>query len=225
MTQTQSNGSSKEKIYVTQSGLPLSFVLQWPFHKSTSGADFHVLHADIRLGNSEGLHAPMAVNLSATLFEIMPSLEPKDIEAPVINALRKEVDKRQVEFVKSGKRIPVPFSSRHYDFKRSKWMFGKATDEQIDLLILRKVFWQTKLAGGPVWLGDPAEALYLETNVDHFLEQAVKLAAQGLFTLEGQWATASDSLMQKAESFEADRRAALEELEKKHAFERGVKQA
>jgi len=35
--------------------------------------------------------------------EVMASLEPKDAEAPVINALRKEVDKRQVEFLKSGK--------------------------------------------------------------------------------------------------------------------------
>ena len=82
-------------------------------------------------GESEGLHAPVAVNLSATVREVMPSLEPKDAEAPVINALRKEVDRRQIEFVKSGKLVPVPFSSRHYDFKRQKWVFGKATDEVI----------------------------------------------------------------------------------------------
>ena len=39
----------------------------------------------------------------------------------MINALRKEVDRRQIEFVKSGKLLPVAFSSRHYDFKRQKW--------------------------------------------------------------------------------------------------------
>ncbi len=92
---------------------------------------FRCLHADIRLENSEGLHAPVAVNLSATVREVMPSLDPRDAEGPVINALRKEVDRRQIEFLKSGKRVPVHFSSRHYDFKRSKWMFGKATDEEI----------------------------------------------------------------------------------------------
>jgi len=38
----------------------------------------------------------------------------------VINGLRKEVDKLQVEFGEVGKRVPLQFSSRHYDFKHSK---------------------------------------------------------------------------------------------------------
>src|SRR5216110_3300887 len=151
-----------KKIYVTLSGLPLSFHLEWPFRKSTSGADFWFLHADIRLENSEGLHAPVAVNLSATVREVIPSMEPKDVEGPVINALRKEVDRRQLEFVKSGKLVPVQFSSRYYDFKRNKWVFGKASDEAIATLITRKVFWHSRLSSGNVWVGDPAEALYVE---------------------------------------------------------------
>src|SRR6202167_3212322 len=120
-----------KRIYVTLSGLPLSFELKWPFHRSNSGADFWVLHGDIRLEGSAGLHAPVAVNLSATVREVLPSLEAKDVEGPIINALRKEVDRRQLEFVKSGKLVPVQFSSRHYDFKRSKWIFGKASDDEI----------------------------------------------------------------------------------------------
>ena len=105
-----------KKIWVTQNGLPLTMELKWPFHRSTSGADFWVLHGDVRLESSEGLHAPVAVNLSATVREVVKSLEPEDVEAPVINALRKEVDRHQIEFVKSGKLKPVAFSSRHYDF-------------------------------------------------------------------------------------------------------------
>src|SRR5579864_5483020 len=142
---TGPEGRPGKKIWITLSGLPLTFRLEWPFHKSTSGADFWVLHGDIRLENSEGLHAPVAVNLSATVREVMASLEPKDAEAPVINALRKEVDRRQLEFVKSGKLVPVQFSSRHYDFKRGHWMFGKASDEEITVLLARKVYWQTRL--------------------------------------------------------------------------------
>src|SRR6202158_5689497 len=110
----QGGSAERKKTWVTLSGLPLTIELEWPFHRSTSGADFWVLHGDIRLEGSEGLHAPMAVNLSATVREVLPSLEPKDAEAPVINALRKEVDKRQREFVKSGKLVPLPLSSRHY---------------------------------------------------------------------------------------------------------------
>src|SRR5579871_1451547 len=213
---------AEKKIYVSLSGLRLSFELKWPFHKSTSGADFHVLHTDIRLESAEGLHAPVAVNLSETLREVMPSLEAKDAEAPVINALRKDVDRRQIEFVKSGKLVPVHFSSRHYDFKRNVWVFGKAMDEDMSRLIARKVFWQTKLIGGPVWVGDPTDALYVQTTVEHLLQEAGKLAAQGLIKLERDRATATPALMNQSAKFEVDARAALEELEKKHAYERGV---
>ena len=230
------------KIWVTLTGLPLTVKLDWPFHQSTSGADFWVLHGDIRLEGSEGLHAPVAVNLSQTVREVMPSLEPKDAEAPVINALRKEVDRRQIEFLKSGKLLPVPFSSRHYDFKRQQWIFGKATDEAMAEFIERKDYWQTVLGategtsntppsrelrekgGAPprVCIGDPAEAQYVQTTSAHMLEVAARLVgAQGLLRIEGEFAEATQGLMNQAERFENVRRAATEELEKKHAFERG----
>jgi len=219
-----------------------------------------VLHGDIRLENSDGLHAPVAVNLSATVREVLASLEPKDAEAPVINALRKEVDRRQIEFVKSGKLKPVAFSSRHYDFKRGKWVFGKATDEVIAEFLERKVYWETRLStqypapstergrsgantagigdGGEqqvphfvrndtaevqrVWIGDPTEAQYLETTPGHLMEVAGRLVAgDGLVRMEGEWAEATAGLMGHADRFESAMRAAVEELEKKHAFERG----
>ena len=260
-----------KKIWVTQNGLPLTMELKWPFHRSTSGADFWVLHGDIRLEGSEGLHAPVAVNLSATVREVVKSLEPEDVEAPVINALRKEVDRHQIEFVQSGKLKPVPFSSRHYDFKRGRWVFGRASDEAIAEFLERKVFWGTKLStqypvpntergrseaspassgdGGeqqvphfvrndkgevdegavrnneaverPVWIGDPTEAQYLETAPSHLVEIARRLASDGLVRMEREWAVATAELMGRSERFEAAMHSAVEELEKKHAFERG----
>ena len=227
---TMDESRAARKIWVTLTGLPLTVKLDWPFHQSTSGADFWVLHGDIKLESSEGLHAPVAVNLSQTVREVMPSLEPKDAEAPVINALRKEVDRRQIEFVKSGKLIPVPFSSRHYDFKRQQWVFGKASDEAMAEFIERKVYWQTVLGSAEtatgnfpkVWIGDPAEAQYVQTTSAHLLEVAARLvAAQGLLRIEGEFAEATQGLMNQAERFENTWRAAREELEKKHAFERG----
>jgi len=231
--------AANKKIWVTLAGLPLTIRLEWPFHPSTSGADFWVLHGDIQLAGSEGLHAPVAVNLSQTVREVMPSLDPADAEAPVINALRKEVDRRQIEFLKSGKLLPVPFSSRHYDFKRAQWVFGKASDEVIAEFVERKVYWETKLtspllavqnaerngAPGPgegrVWIGDPAEAQYLQATTDHLRQIAAGVAADGLLRIEGEYAEATAGLMNQAERFEKARLAALEELEKKHAFERG----
>jgi hypothetical protein len=263
-------GEGSKKIWVTLTGLPLTIALEWPFHRSTSGADFWVLHGDIRLENSDGLHAPVAVNLSATVREVVASLEAKDVEAPVINALRKEVDRHQIEFVKSGKLKPVAFSSRHYDFKRGKWVFGKASDEAIAEFLERKVYWGTKLSAqylvpstergrgevGPastsdggeeqvphfvrndkdarndksgeladsnkkIWIGDPTEAQYLESSPEHLLEIAGRLAAQGLVRMEGELAVATAGLMGQSEKFEAAMRTAVQELEKKHAFERG----
>ncbi len=213
----------EKKIWMSLTGLPLTFAIQWPFHKSTSGADFWVLHADIWLENSSGLHALVAVNLSATVRVVLPSLDPRDAETPVINALRKEVDRRQIEFVKSGKLLPLAFSSRLYDFKREKWVFGKATDEVVAEFIERKVYWQFKLGGASrVWIADPADAQYLETSTAHLLEVAGRLvAAQGLLRIEGDWAEPTAGLIGHSERFETAMRTALEELEKKHAFERG----
>jgi hypothetical protein len=165
----------------------------------------------------------VAVNLSQTVREVMSSLEPKDAEAPVINALRKEVDRRQIEFLKSGKLLPVAFSSRHYDFKRQQWVFGKATDDVMAEFVERKVYWQTTLGGEKrVWIGDPTEAQYLQASAAHVLEVAARLvAAQGLLRIEGEFAEATQGLMGQGRRFEDSRRQAVEELEKKHAFERG----
>jgi hypothetical protein len=262
MTQENGNGDggAGKKIWMTLTGLPLTIRLEWPFHKSTSGADFWVLHGDIRLENSEGLHAAVAVNLSMTVREVMPSLEAKDAEAPVINALRKEVDRRQIEFVKSGKLLPVAFSSRHYDFKRKQWVFGKAGDEVVAEFLARKVYWETRVGGIPpfaqnakdgargaekmseskspllekgarngapgggvtrVWIADPTEAQYLQTTTEHLLEIAGRVAGDGLIRMDGEFAEASAALMGQADRFEGAMRIAVEELEKKHAFERG----
>jgi hypothetical protein len=218
---TESNGRGEKKIYVSFEGLPLTFDLKWPFHRSTSGADFWVLHGTIRVEKTDGLYAPVAVNLSATVKEVMPSLEPKEAEAPVINALRKEVDRKQVEFLKSGKLLPVNFSSRHYDFKRNRWVFEKASEDQIAVFLKRKVYWQTLATGGDVWIADETEAQYLDTTAHHLSEVAAGLAKQGLWNMERAYATATLKLLSQKERFEADLKNALEELEKKHAFERG----
>jgi len=218
---TPAQTHTSKTIYVTRTGLPLSFTLEWPFRHATSGADFDVLHAVIRLENSDGLRALVAVNLSVTLREALPSLEPKDTEGPVINALRKEVDHKQTEFAKSGKLVPLPFSSRHYSFKLKQWVFGKASDEEIARMIERKVYWQTRLVGGEVWLGDQTEALYVATTVDHIADLAAGLAQQGLFTLARRYASALPALMEQKERFESEMTTARQQLEEKHAFERG----
>lgn len=218
---TRVHSSRSKTIYVTRTGLPLSFELQWPFRHATSGADFEVLHAVVSLEHSGGLRALVAVNLSATLRELFPTLDALHTEAAVINALRKEVDNKQIEFVKSGKLVPLPFSSRHYNFKMKQWAFGVASDEEIEKMVERKVFWQTLLEENGMNLNDPTEALYLDTTADRLMESAERLSNRELVRVEGRVATALPALVEQRSRFEGEMANALRQLEEKHAFERG----
>jgi len=105
-----------------------------------------VLHADIQLENPL-VSTPECSKPFCHGARSAAPLEPKDAEAPVINALRKEVDRRQIEFLKSGKLLPVRSPAGTTNFKRQKWMFGKASDEVIGHFLERKIYWQTKLCG------------------------------------------------------------------------------
>lgn len=214
-------GTSAGTVFVTLSGLPLFIDLKWPFHQASSGADFYVLHADLRLADGSGLHALAAVNLSLTVKEVLPSLDPQHTEGPVINALRKEMDRKQLELLKSPKLVPVHFSSRYYDFKRQRWAFPAASDDEMTQLLLRKVYWTSLTGKNEVMIADPVDALYVNSTVEHLREQAAKLAAQGLIKLTGDLATSTDAIAKHAESFQADMKTQLEELQKKHTFERG----
>jgi hypothetical protein len=215
------NTAAQKRIFVTLTGLPLTFNLQWPFHRSTSGADFWVLHGDIRLENSEGLHAPISVNLTLVVKDVLPSLEPADAEGPVINALRKEVDREQIEFLKSGKLLPVAFSSRHYDFKRNRWTFEHANDAQLRDFILRTVYWNGMIANSSAPVSDAMDAQYLDTSPEQMIKMAQALAGEGLLKVEGDRGSATERLLAQSEKMNADMGAALAALQKKHEFERG----
>ena len=215
------NGSGEKKIYLSLTGLPLTFDLQWPFHRSTSGSDWYVLHGTITVVHTDGLRASVAVNLSATVAEVMPSLEPRDAETPVINALRKEVDRKQIEFLKSGKLLPIHFSSRHYNFRTNHWTFERATDEQIAAFVQRKVYWETLAGSAEVWIADTTDAQYLDTTTQHLSDVAKNFVNEGLWTMERAYARANAKLMSQAARFQVEMETALAELEHKHAFERG----
>jgi hypothetical protein len=206
------------KLYLSRAGLPLRIELDWPFHRSHSGADFHVLHGNVTLANSGELHALVALQLTVTVREVLPSLEPKDTEAPALNTVRKAVDRKELEFLKTPKRVPVSFNSRTYDFKRHTWAFGEATDQERAALLLGKVFWSVKLGSGRVHLCDAADAQYLDCTPEHLL--ALARALPELRVAEG-YAEAAPELLARAAEFEETARHAQEEVERKHAFERG----
>jgi hypothetical protein len=219
VTQPSDGGSVRPAVYVTLTGLPLRIELQWPFRRSGSGADFYVLHGDVHLESGQGLHCLVAVQMTLTVKDVLPSLEPADVEAPVINTLRKLVDRKQLEFVKSPKRVPVPFSARQYSFKRQGWDFVQASDEQVAELLRHKVYWNSKLGAARVWIADPTDAQYVSSPQSRLLEAASRLGTW--LSLEGEYAVATPQLLAEGPEIEAEMRAALDALEKKHAFERG----
>lgn len=215
--------------YITLSGLPLRFDLEWPFHASQSGADWFSLHgrvwlADGREGHPDSsLHADVAVNLTQVIKEALPSLEPTHAESSVVNAVRKELDVRQLELAKSGKRQPVPISSRHYDFKRQRPIFARADDEHLRDFLMRKSWWTAARLGSDaqIWLTDPFDLEYLNSTGEQMLAAAQRLAAEGLITIAAEQARSADALLQRGDEILGAMNAALQKLEAKHAYERG----
>lgn len=210
-------------IYLTVSGLPLSFHFDWPFHKSGSGADFHVLHGDVRLLDGADLHALIAVHVSQTVLDKFPSLDAEHTQHVVINALRKEVDTKQLEFLKTSKRQPVPLSSRFTNFRTKQWQFTDPSDEEVSLVMRDKVYWASlRLQASPVWMADPCDALYFHRTTAELLDVARGLAGKGLIVLDGEHATPGEGLRMLGAEIESREKKALEELQLKHAFEQSA---
>ncbi len=134
----------RPECYVTLGGLPVAFgQFQWPFHRSTSGADTYIVHGELHLadGGTHNLHAKIAASVTLTFAEIVPSMEQPFAETFVYNAVRKTVDLRQLEFLKSGNRQPVPVTTRYYSRWQKKFLFTETNDEERLEYLLRKVYW------------------------------------------------------------------------------------
>jgi len=210
----------KQLSYVTLTGMPLSIELRWPFHKSTSGGDFQVLHGVVTLADGSGLHANVSLHLSASIQELLPSLDAADAGVLVINALRKWSDKKELEFIQSSKLQPLPLSSRFLYFKTKKWRFEEATDEQIQQLLKDKLYWSShQLGGSPVAIADPIEVLYVGATPERLMAAAKELAADGWASISGDSMTPTAKIAAAAEEFATRARKALEAIQQKHAFE------
>src|SRR5438445_13384134 len=143
--------------FVTLSGVPVHVSeLKWPFHPSTSGADWHVLHGRAELlGNNEGLHVEVAVGMTQTMKDALGSLEQEHAESLVVNSIRKTIDNGQFEFVKSGKLQPVHVTSRFYSFREKKIEFPSQQEQDVKELLKRRIFWLSTKTGKGQPVGVP----------------------------------------------------------------------
>ncbi len=204
----------RPECYVTLAGMPIAFGnFQWPFHRSTSGADTYIVHGEMHLadGGSHTLHAKLAASVTVTFAEIVPAMEQPYAETFVYNAIRKTVDLGQLEFVKSGNRQPVPVTTRYYSRWQKKFLFTDTNDAERLEYLLRKVYWLSGVLGEsrPVWIADPRDAQYLNTTEADLLRMAGAEAGEGLMTLDGEYAAATPKLLERAPEYRAALEAAL----------------
>jgi hypothetical protein len=202
------------ECYVTLGGIPVAFgKFQWPFHRSTSGADTYIVHGEMYLadGKNSGLHAKVAASVTVTFAEIVPAMEQPYAESFVYNAIRKTVDFGQLEFLKSGNRQPVPVTTRFYSRWQKKFLFTETDDKARLDYLLTKVYWLSGVLGAskPVWIADPRDGQYLNTTEQDLLRMAGHEAGEGLMTVDGEYASASPALMARAAEFQARLDAAL----------------
>ncbi len=204
----------RPECYVTLAGLPIAFgKFQWPFHRSTSGADTYIVHGEMHLadGGTHNLHAKLAASVTVTFAEIVPAMEQPYAETFVYNAIRKTVDLGQLEFLKSGNRQPVPVTTRYYSRWQKKFLFTETNDAERMEYLLRKVYWLSGVLGGgkPVWVADPRDAQYLNTTEADLLRMAGDEAGAGLLVLDGEYAAATPALLARAPEYQATLEAAL----------------
>jgi hypothetical protein len=211
---------------VTVSGFPLEIELEWPFHPASSGSDWYVLHGTARLDDDSGLHADIAVHLTASIREILPSTDGQEALMATINTIRKAFDDKQMELLKTGKRQPCPLSSRQYSIRNKHWWFLEATNEELKAFVKRKVFWLGVVNGNThVEVADAIDQAYLgakDKNIAYRLREAAKaLAGEGFLAIDaiGEHASPTDRLRAEAEKMKSEKDAAIESLMAKHAFE------
>jgi hypothetical protein len=204
----------RPECYVTLAGLPVEFGrFQWPFHRSTSGADTYIVHGEMHLadGGTHNLHAKLAASVTLTFAEIVPAMEQPYAESFVYNAVRKTVDYGQLEFLKSGNRQPVPVTTRYYSRWQKKFLFTETNDAERLEYLLRKVYWLSGVLGEskPVWIADPRDAQYLNTTEADLLRMAGHEAGEGLMVLGGEFAAATPALLARTDEYRAKLEEAL----------------
>ncbi|MES2222736.1 MAG: hypothetical protein V4587_17425 [Acidobacteriota bacterium] len=143
--------------YVTLEGLPIRLAdFRWPFHRSTSGSDTYVVHgvAHLEDGSASPLHAKIAASMTVTFAEIVPAPEQPYSETFIYNAVRKTLDRGQMELIKSGNRQPVPVTTRYYSRWQKKFVFSDTDEEARTDFLALKLYWLSGVLGDskPVWI-------------------------------------------------------------------------
>jgi hypothetical protein len=205
-----------QHFYVTLHGIPLNMNLNFPFHPSAGGADYFVLHGNAALADGSGLYAEVAVHMSQVVKEVVNVDGPMAVAA-AINSIRKTVDTKDIEFLKSTKKQPVHLSSRMWSIVQERFTFHTANDEQVARFLEQKAYWTKKVTGSGSLVEDDNEALYLGVTTKKLCEIAEAVAVKGIIQLSN---GKMDAGRLEAAAIESRTREALQAIAAKHEFER-----
>lgn len=142
------------------------------------------------------------------------SLESIITEPLVVNAVRIFIDEKQAIFYPQGKH-PVDLQvviigSSSYDYKTKRFVYHRATDEEIADFLKRKVYWLGFRRGNQatsVCVADPYDAVYLGVSTERLQQASAILAAEGFVHIDssGFYANAGTKLLQKARGLDSER--------------------
>ncbi|HEY0786269.1 MAG TPA: hypothetical protein VGD62_10390 [Acidobacteriaceae bacterium] len=208
-------------VYVTSAGIPLRFAgFEWPFHRSTSGADTYIVHGVVHLEDGSGspLHTKVSASMTVTFAEVVSAAEQPYAESFIYNAIRKTYDYGQLEFLKSGNRQPVPVTMRYYSRWQNRFIFTDTDDRGRTEFLAMKLYWLSGVLGNrqPIWLADPRDAQYLNTTPEQLIKLATELHKEGLAAsapaLGAQYAAATPLLLDRAPVYQQKLAEALDAL-------------
>jgi TIR domain len=200
--------------YATMSGIPVRFRIGFPFRMSTSGVDLVSVHVRTETGTDTGFEARLSVHLTDEASVKVASLEPIVTEALVVNAVRKFVDSRQIVFYPNGEHRDliqaVAIASSDYDYKAKRFVYHRATEEEIAAFLKRKVYWLGFRRGNQatrVCIADPYDAAYLGVSTERLQQTSAILAADGYVQIDasGLYANAGTKLLLEARGFDGER--------------------
>jgi hypothetical protein len=204
--------------YATLSGIPITFAIEFPFARSTEGGDYQFVHVHTKSGGDSAVEANFSVHLTHSVAINIASLEFIITEPLVINAVRRFVDAKEAVFYPDEKHPldlqVVNIDTSTYDYKTKRFVFQKATDDEIAAFLKRKVYWlgfRRGNQGTRVCIADSYDAQYLGVSRERLQQSAAILAANGFVQLDpsGVFASAGANLLLEARSLDKERDAFL----------------
>jgi len=198
--------------YMTLSGLAISVEIQWPFRPPPADRNVKWIPALVRAGNPVSRECSVSVNIDGFAESSLglPTLQAPAAEGFVVNAIRRAVDARTIQFHPVGTRL----SSKTQVEILAHPTEDKPTPSTIQDFLRAKVFWlgySRDDLGTPVPVQEPYDIRYLAANSGDLLRAARELEADELIALspDGIQASATKRLLRRANGFRAKAQGVL----------------